>query len=220
MAFFHEPSESLEFTFAERLYTEAFARIGLEFRYKVYPPTRAGVMADSGQIDGEPGRIKGYNETYKNLIRVDEPLFEDKILACATNPDIVIEGWESLRGTDYRVDYYRGIAISEKKLPDVVNAENLYSISEPVQALKKLVAGRIEVYVDSYTRIVPILESPEFKDSGIRVAGVLEGISTYPYLHKRHAALAPKLAEALKQMKTEGLLKQYLEQAKQQFAQE
>jgi polar amino acid transport system substrate-binding protein len=34
-------------------------------------------------------------------------------------------------------------------------------------------------------------------------------VPTYPYLHRKHADLAPRLAAVLKQMKSEGLIKAY-----------
>jgi len=42
-----------------------------------------------------------------------------------------------------------------------------------------------------------------------RIAGVMESAPTYPYLHKKHASLAPKMAEIIKTMKTEGLIEKY-----------
>jgi len=219
IAFWEEPSESLLFTWGELIYTEAFRRLGLKFQYKVYPPARSSLMADSGQIDGEPSRIMAYQEAHPNLVRVDEWVVTTKASAYAMDPNITLDGWESLRGTDYRVEYYRGVAIAERHLPEVVKAENLSTISSPEQALNKLIAGRIDVYIDTEDRVALLLKSPAFKDSGIRRAGVMEEILSYPYLHKRHAALAPKLAEALKQMKAEGLFEQYMQQAQQKFMQ-
>lgn len=219
LAFWAEPSEDSTWRWGELLYTEAFRRIGVDFQYKVYPPSRASFMADSGQIDGEPARIAEYAESHENLIRVDEPVVIDKVLACAIEPGIKLERWESLRNTDYRVDYYRGVAIVEKNLPMVVDPENLSAISEPILAFKKMIAGRTEVYVDSIERIVPLLNSPEFKNSGIHIVGTLAEVPSYPYLHKRHASLVSKLSEALKQMKAEGVFERYLEQAQKEFAQ-
>ena len=220
MAFQQEPFEHPIWRWAELIYTEAFHRIGLEFHYKVYPSARASMMADSGRVDGEPARIIGYDKIFPNLVRVEEVIVEQKIVAHVIDPDITLDGWESLRGTGYRVDYLRGSQIQEQNLPKVVNAERLSAISQAVQGFKKLIVGRIEVFVSDNMTVQPLLASPEFKDSGIREAGILQDISTYPYLHKRHAALAPKLAEVLKQMKEEGLIQQYLQQAKQEFAQD
>jgi len=43
---------------------------------------------------------------------------------------------------------------------------------------------------------------------------MMEEFALYPFLHKKHANLAPKLAEVLKQMKAEGLFGQYQKMAR------
>jgi hypothetical protein len=40
-----------------------------------------------------------------------------------------------------------------------------------------------------------------------------EQIMLYPYLHKKHVALAPSLAAVLKQMKADGSFERYREEA-------
>jgi ABC-type amino acid transport substrate-binding protein len=177
-------------------------------------------MLDSGTVDGEGIRMAGYEQTHPNAVMVTEPIVSTTLIAIAKDPAIQLETWEDLQDTNYRVDYYRGIAPAERILPNVVKAENLSAVSEPVQAFKKLVAGRVDVYVDLDGTIMALLQLPEFQNSGIRVLDVKEEIFNYPYLHKRHADLAPKLAEALKQMKAEGLFEQYMQQAQQEFAQQ
>lgn len=217
-AFWLEPSEAVTWRWAERVYTEAFRRLGIEFNYAVYPPARASVMADEGKVDGEPARIGSYGSSHPNLVRVEVTVNNNQVLAYVKTPGMVLNGWDSLRGKDYRVVFYRGMDFAQKYLPAVVKPENLSAISREPQALKMLIAGRIDIYVDSHTRLAGLLSSPEFRDAGIYSAGVMMDISAYPYLHKRHAALAPQLAETLKQMKAEGLIQQYLEQAEQEFS--
>lgn len=219
MVFFEDPAVSIEHKWAELVYTEAFSRLNLEFRYKVYPPKRASIMANNGDVDGEPARNENYNKTWQNLIRVEEQVFVDKMLAVAINREIKVETWEQLQGTTYRVEYYRGILLAEKKLKHLVDPEKVSDISSPEQALKKLRANRIDVYIDSETRLRPLLQSRAFKKFGIRIAGELEEIPNYPYLHKRYSDLAPELAKVLRQMKADGSFARYLEQAKQALIQ-
>ena len=56
---------------------------------------------------------------------VDEPIVAMTVIAVAKDPAIQVDNWEDLRGSEYRVDYFRGIAIAEKILPNVVKAEHL-----------------------------------------------------------------------------------------------
>ncbi len=120
-----------------------------------------------------------------------------------------LNGWESLKGKDYRVEYRHGIKTTEDNLPNVVKKENLSTVTEQVPGLKKLISGRIDLFVDKESGILTLLKTPEFKDSRIRSAGLMESFPVYPYLHKKHAALAPKMAEIIKGIKAEGLTDQY-----------
>lgn len=216
LAFWQEPATDFRWRWGELVYREAFRRLGIEFHYKVVPPARASAMADSGEVDGEPSRIAAYAALHPDLIRVNEVVYTDQILAYAVKPGMVLNGWEDFRGTDYRVEHYRGMAYAQEYLPGVVKPEHLSTITTAQQGLKQLIADRIDVYVDSYSNVSLLLASPEFKDAGIYSAGVLMDISSYPYLHKRHADWVPKLAEVLRQMKAEGLVQQYFAQAKQE----
>ena len=111
MAFGGDPAQQPLYRFYERLYGEAFRRLGYQFAYQVYPSKRASVMANGGEVDGEPQRVRDYAVSYPNLIRVNEPSFTNRVLAFATNPDIRLDGWDSLRGTPSRLGSGRtGIA--------------------------------------------------------------------------------------------------------------
>lgn len=218
-AFWQAPSEAVVWRWAELVYSDAFSRLGIQFDYIVYPPARASIMANCGDIDGEPARIKSYGDLYPNLIRVDEVVSSNKVAAYAVTPGIVLEGWESLSGTDYRVEYYLGMAFAKSKLTGLVAPDRLSSISVERLGLKKLILKRTDLYIDSMTRIEPLLSSAEFSGSGVYVAGIMMDLSGYPYLHKRHSLLVPKLADVLKQMKAEGAISRYLKQAKQELQQ-
>jgi hypothetical protein len=65
-------------------------------------------------------------------------------------------------------------------------------------------AGRVGIYIelDEITVFVKIIE--EFKDHRFYNAGPVDSISMFPYLHKKHRALVPKLAETLRRMKADG----------------
>lgn len=120
MAFYEDPSDNLYFRWCELIYTEAFARLGYQFRYQVVPPIRASMMADTGKVDGEPARVFAYGLKYKNLIRVEEPILESKLTAYAINPNIQLTDWGSLLNHPYRIEYYRGIFYIEQDRKSVV----------------------------------------------------------------------------------------------------
>ncbi|NNF99545.1 MAG: hypothetical protein HKM93_09220 [Desulfobacteraceae bacterium] len=108
------------------------------------------------------------------------------------------------------------MAIVKKRLSVVVKPEKLSTVNQPVHGLKKLMNRRIDVYIDSDKQVLSLLALPEFKDSGLRIVAELESIASYPYLHKKHAELAPRLAEVLKEMKSMGLFEKFLEHVRNQ----
>ncbi len=192
------------------IYAEIFKRLGMKFELRTFPPKRTSIEADAGNVDGEAARPYHYTDEHPNLIRVEESVVSVNFSAFAVQDSIPqLNGWESLKGKDYRVEYRHGIKTTEDNLPNVVKKENLSTVTEQVPGLKKLISGRIDLFVDEESGILTLLKTPEFKDSRIRSAGLMESFPVYPYLHKKHALLAPKMAEIIKAMKEEGLIEQY-----------
>jgi polar amino acid transport system substrate-binding protein len=200
------------------IYAEIFKRLGIKTEFRDYPPKRVGMESDAGNIDGEAARPYKYLSDHPNLIRVEEFLLKINFSAFAVQTSIPqLNGWDSLKGTNYRVEYRRGTTICEANLSKFVSRENLSDISEPVPGLKKLVSGRTDVFVEEESGILTLLQPPEFKDSKIRSVGLMESPSLYAYLHKKHAPLAPKMAEIIKAMKAEGLIEQYRMEVEKEF---
>lgn len=199
------------------IYAEVFKRLGIKIEFRDYPPKRSSIEADAGNIDGEAGRPYEYLPEHPSLVRVEE-FFNINFSAFAVKDSIPqLNGWNSLRGTDYKVEYLLGVKKPEYNLSKVVKNENLSAITEQVKGLKKLVSGRTDLFVDEESSILTLLNTPEFKNSKIRIAGMMEAATTYPYLHKKHAALAPKIAEIIRAMKAEGLIEQYRKAVEKEF---
>jgi len=204
------PEDSYLGKYWRLIYTEVFNRLGIKAEFRVYPSKRASIEANDGNVDGEFARPYKYADEYPNLIRVEEVLDAVNMSAFTAQDSIpTLKGWDSLKGTNYKVEYRRGFMTTARNLSKVVSIENLSDVTEPVQGLKKLVSGRTDLFVDEELSILTLLQTPEFKNSKIRLAGIMEPFLTYPYLHKKHALLAPKMAEIIKAMKAEGLIEQY-----------
>jgi len=204
------PEDSYLGKYWRLIYTEVFKRLSIKVEFRNYPSKRASIEANDGNVDGEFARPYKYADEYPNLIRVEEVLDAVNMSAFTAKDSIPpLKGWDSLKGTNYKVEYRRGFMTTASNLSKVVSSENLSDITEPLQGLKKLVSGRTDVFVDEESGIITLLQTPEFKDSKIRLAGIMEPFLTYPYVHKKHAALAPKMAEVIKAMKAEGLIEQY-----------
>ena len=106
-----------------------------------------------------------------------------------------------------------GSRVAEEELPKRVAPKLLSGVPAVEQILKKLKTRHTDVFVDAEWLVLPLLNSPEFKDSGIAQVGIIASDFSYPFLHKKHAELAPRLAEVLRQLKKEGVYDRLLAQA-------
>lgn len=191
------------------IYTEAFNRLGKTLVYRYFPAKRGSLMADNDQLDGDSGRVYNYNEGHPNMIRVEEPIFSVKFSAFSTNPDIKLNGWNSLIGTDYKVEYTRGTYASAQNLIKVVDKKKLSRVSHWSQGIKKLAAGRSDIFIEAERTVLEALKTSEFINSNIHIAGVMETQTVHAFLHIKHKFLASKLSAVLKEMKKEGLIEKY-----------
>jgi hypothetical protein len=205
-----ETKNSLQGKFLKMVYTEAFKRLGIEFEYKGFPAKRSSFMSDTGKTDGEISRVYEYLDTHPNMVRVKEYVIICLFNAYAFKPGIKLDGWESLKGTDYNVEYRRGVKKCEAKLPEVVSKEKLSAITSIKSGAKKLINRRTDILITLDYIMNELLLLDEFKNSGIYIAGIMDSSTTaHAFLHKKHKLLVPKLSSVLKQMKTEGLLEKY-----------
>lgn len=194
------------------IYSDVFRQLGYEFRYEGYPGGRAPIMAEKGEVDGEIHRGADYEKTSKNLLRVTVSSFSLSYVAFAAKPGIMLNGWNSLKNTNYAVEYRRGAKVAESALTAVVKAENLTTISTVEQGLKKLISGRTDIYVDQEIVVTELLKNfdrTQFDPSVVYKAGILYTGESFLYLHKRHAAILPKIAQILTIMKKNGVIERY-----------
>lgn len=195
-----------------KIYIEAFKRLGIPFQLDHYTLARRAALVDEGLVDGETSRVFTYGDTRPNLVRVEESLIDLSFSFYTANPKVKLERFEDLRATNYQVEFRRGILLCENTIKQYVAAERVSDVPTQEQGLKKLLAGRTDLYCDIDVYVLQELQSPELKagSKNVRkVIGIGKSVPTYPFLNKRHADLAPRLAAVLKQMKAEGLIETY-----------
>lgn len=199
------------------IYNEAFARLGYGVELHALYPERRLVESNSGRMDGEAGRIRFDSDLaakYPNLLRVTEPLITVTFAAFATDADIRLNSWKDFGSRNLVVGYPRGIKLVEKRLSSHVDEQNIYKVVQLRQGLRMLRRGRINVLIDVKVSVEHLLGEAEFIDSGIVLAASLEVLPVFPYLHKKHRSLVPKLAAVLKSMKQDGTYDRLVEEVK------
>lgn len=193
------------------IYTEAFKRLGIPFLMEHYTLARGAAMVEQGQADAELSRVYEYGADKPYLVRVEESIVDLGFSLYTANPALRLERLEDLRSSNHVVEYRRGLLLCETALKPLVPAARLSDVATREQGLKKLLAGRTDLYCEIDVYVQQELRSPEFKGvADVRkVASIGKSMPTYPYLNKKHAELAPRLAAVLKQMKAEGLIEAY-----------
>jgi len=193
-----------------RLYGEAFRRLGLRVELATYPTQRIGVLLDQGAIDGEVSRARIYEEAHPELIRVDESVIDIAFALHAVDATLELKRLDDLSAMKLRVSYRRGVLFCEKALATVLPLEQMVDVTHAEQGLKMLLTGRTDLFCDVDLSVLSALQSAELKGvTTVHRVLVLQTAPLYPYLLRKHAELAPRLAAVLKAMKAEGLIERY-----------
>lgn len=197
-----------------RIYGEAFSRMKIPLTVVTAPTARLSVLADQGEVQGQCSRVFGYADAHPNQLRVEEPVHDVRLVLYAfgpaARPDRLLR-LEDMATGKWRVEFRRGVAICEQKLKPLLPADMLSDVTGIEQGLKKLRAGRTDLYCDFDLAVRSGLATPEFKGvGGYREALYLGvGLPLYPYVHKSRGELVPLLARTLREMKAEGLIERY-----------
>lgn len=191
------------------IYRDAFQQLHIELELRSYPASRASVETAAGKADGETARSYEYGPIHPELVRVETPLFDATTSAFAYRADIHIHGLESLRGAGYRIEYRAGYPVIHQHLLGVADESSLSTAADAELGLRKLAAGRSDLYMDSDEMVLPLLERAPYKGMGIYKAGTIESNPIYCYLARRRADLAPRLAAIFKKMRSNGTVDRY-----------
>jgi len=211
-----QPEDTYEGKWQRRAYEEAFKRLGVPIEVITMPAQRRTVMADSGAIDGQLLRVFGYADAHPEQVRVEEPIYDVVFGLWVSNPSLTASRLSDLAATNWRGIYRRGIELCERSLSPLVPAERLTSISTEEVGLRMLLADRVDFYCEVDAAVENSLYGPEFKNAtSIRqLLTFADPIPLYPYLSRKHAELATRLAVVFRQMKAEGLLERIRAQAR------
>lgn len=177
---------------------EAFRRAGVRLKLVRLPAERGLLDAHAGLEDGELTRIAGLEAGYPNLIRVPETLVIWDFSAFGKQP-MPNANWESLRPRT--LGHIRGWKIYERQFAD---APSVVTAEDSAQLFRQLQRGRIEIALFERWQGLARVEREQLV--GVHVLEPsLARREMYIYLHKRHAALVPRIADALRGIKAEGL---------------
>lgn len=184
--------------FFDRLLSELFGRIGVDFELIRLPTERALQMANDGFSDADLPRISGLEKKYQNLIEVPEPVIDYNFVAFMREPTWQDISWQKLK--KQRVGLIIGWKIYEKNVP--LSAERTLANS-PQQLFQLLSHDRVRValyerYAGKYL----------VKTSGLKkIVEAQPPLAVRPmhiYLNRKNEALSEIISAELRKMKADG----------------
>ncbi|HEY9099579.1 MAG TPA: transporter substrate-binding domain-containing protein [Thiobacillus sp.] len=184
--------------FLDAIAGEAFRRAGVRLRLVKLPAERGLINANAGIDDGDLSRIVGLDAQYPNLIRVPEKLIDWEFSAFSKNASLPAAR-DVLRS--HPVGYIRGWKIYEHYL---ANAPAITASDDSAQMFRLLQLNRIDVALYERWLGLSLMRRMDIKGI-VPLEPAISKKEMFIYLHKRHADLVPKLAEALRAIKAEGL---------------
>jgi polar amino acid transport system substrate-binding protein len=178
---------------------EALRRIGVDFRLVSLPSERSLLAANLGEVDGEGLRVAGLAEQYPNLVRVPERYVSTSFVAFARDATISLDhGWNSLQ--PYRVAFITGWKLFESQAG---GARVVHKVDRPEQLFEMLDHGHADLAL--YTQADGVALVRKLGLATIApVQPTLQDVDLYLYLNRKHEALVPRLARALREMKADG----------------
>lgn len=178
---------------------EAFRRAGLKLRLIKLPAERALINANAGVEDGEVSRVAGIEKFYPNLVPVPEKLVDHHFVAFTRRASLERASWDALR--PFSVGYIRGYKIVEKNMPP---GTQTLSANDAEQLMTMLDRGRIDIAIYRRWEGLALAQKMRIRNVHIIEPSLAE-TGVYIYLHKKHADKVPLIAEALRDIRAEGL---------------
>ncbi len=193
---FRMPDSSPITEFVVTLITEVYTELGIKIRFVEMPRDRSLTEANKGTISGELGRLPQIGEEYGNLVRVNFPLFDSRVVLVADRRECglcnfaSIESYAYIGGTQ-SVEHVIGQQTVNKPSIKAVSFEQLEMLYENnrVQAVvvNDFEARQLRSINDPHTITVPYTRN-----------------TGYHFLYKDYADLVPKVEAILTRMAANG----------------
>lgn len=172
----------------------AAKRAGIRVAMRPLPPQRGMVMANSGELDGAIGRTMLAARDFPDLVPVPEPVFLYAPSAYSYKQLDVSGGWAALH--EHTLCVRRGYTLMEERTRTLPRQR----MDDDASLLRMLRHGGCDVAIMDRQNKAARAAMVTDRDLHL-LQPALEEVPLYLFLHKRHAALVPRLAGALRDLK-------------------
>jgi polar amino acid transport system substrate-binding protein len=192
--------------FEDRLAREIYRRLGIEIEISWAPSARALMLMNEGREDGSLARNPGMSERFPNLVQYSEHALTREYVVFAKRGDIEPDGWHSLR--PYDVGIVNGWKILER---NITGTRSMTKADDGEHLFRLLADDRVDLVVFNRWGGLHLVKDLGLTDVEI-IGPPLAKRDVYFYLHKKHADLAVKASETLREMKRDGTYRQIFEE--------
>jgi hypothetical protein len=149
--------------------------------------------------------VHAHGLAYPNIVRVEESMYDVVFGLYTLDQSIELKQVNDLSGKRWSATYVRGAAVCERLLRPQLPPESITTIVTDEQGMEMLALKRADFFCSANHTIADVASRERYRKlPPPRLALSMGTIPLYPYLHRRHAALAPRLAAVLREMRAEG----------------
>jgi polar amino acid transport system substrate-binding protein len=189
--------------FIDQITKTMFQRLGIDINITLIPAERALINVDQGIDDGLVQRVGGLQKQYPHTFHLEEKTMDLEFSAFTRRNNPTITQWQEF--TPYSVALITGWKIYEKNLE---GHPNLIKVKEPRQLFELLQNGRVDYVLLTKWNGLGIMNDMGMRDDFIVVEPPLAIEAMYLYLNEKHLELAPRLNQALRDIKADGTYEQ------------
>lgn len=184
------------YRYFDHLYSEAFKKLGYQFRMISLPRARETHELSLGRIDGSCGRTKFVGEQHENVLQVNESVLQIEMRVWSHLPSEELTSLADIPASA-TLAMVRGTTYLENKLSNYKG--KLVYIPTIGAGLKMLAAERVEFLMGFESGVQTLVENAAVE---IPIYNVLtfESLELYPYLSQDHEGLVDELGAVLKEI--------------------
>jgi len=175
----------------------AYKSMGIEVKLVSHSLSKSLSLSNSGEIDGEPGRIKKISKKFPNLVRVPVAINYVEAVSFSKNSSKMIKNWAELKA--YKIGVVKGVKFIEGPTKGM-NKVVFLNFKEAFQALNE---NKIDIVVAPKATGQFIVDTNKYHDIK-KSSRALKRLYLYHFLHKKNEHLIPELLPILQAMKKSG----------------
>jgi ABC-type amino acid transport substrate-binding protein len=191
---FNRPADSAQASYALALLTLAYKELNYEVHIIDFNRQNALLAANNGVLDGQLGRDISIEANNKNLIRINYPLFDYKLLLFKNCQPTTLDKLDN-------VAVLSGYPVQHHYLNEHKFSGNIIEVKNITTQLNLLAQHK----VDGAIMLDFVLKADNFSlPETCMQTQLLSTFSLYHYVHKKHAALVSKLLNTLNKLHDNG----------------